>query len=241
MAIECGLILYVNFTNRLHVVNQDAANAYVHAAEMWKNHSFYIPQWKYETTAEWDCAVFFAMPLYGLTHNIHVAFALSNTIFLFIFIWTAFKVYEGYDSFYPLLSLCFILIPYSVGMLSYFNMLFFMASQYIVKVLVPLMLAAVLLHFDYHKKTDILFLAILCLFTFLTACSSGIYVWGCGIMGVLAGFVFLSCDKKEKLKKHFYMISALMLLCTAAGYMIDRFLQTGTKGNDLKLRTLGGG
>ena len=110
LLIECALILHVNFTNRLQIVNEDAANVYVHTAEMWKNHSFYIPQWKYETTAEWDCAVIFALPLYGITHNIHIAFAISNMIFLFIFIWTAFKLFQDYDRMIPLVGLCFILV-----------------------------------------------------------------------------------------------------------------------------------
>lgn len=219
-------------------IDSDMARLYVHAIEIYKNHNLYIPNWNYVTTAEWDCTLLFAVPFYAVTKNIYLSFAIANMIFLAIWIWTVFKIFSDKDIVYPLVTLNLLMIPYGVGMLSYFNMLFFNGGQYVIKVLLPLMLTAILLKSRGRKLKGVdqyLFIGIYSAFLLVTAASSGIYVFLCGLLPCLLAFFVYSLCRKEKPSRWSYITAVLTVALTAIGYYLNIRLQVGSKGNEMKL------
>ncbi|MCD7737457.1 MAG: hypothetical protein LUH58_00200 [Lachnospiraceae bacterium] len=147
---ELVFILYSNLFMYDTRLDMDMAKLYLHVIEMWENKAIFISGWSYGTTLEFDCASILALPLYGLTGNIYLAFAISNLIFCLLLIWVLFQIFEGESTLYPLASAVIVFIPYQSGLLDYYNMMFFNGSQYIVKALIPLLLTA-LLKRAYHR------------------------------------------------------------------------------------------
>ena len=176
LCLEIISWIYVNL--RLNCpYDQDSAKVIYHAVKMWESKSFVLPNWSYITTGEWDCTAFLAMPIYGITNNIFLAFALANIINIFLFVYIIIILFKSakVQLSYAIIALIILLLPYSVGMLEYSNMLFFSAGQYIYKVLVPLCIIVLL---DYEPNRHIFYNAcflITALLLLLTTTSSGLY------------------------------------------------------------------
>lgn len=123
----------------------DTGKLFNHIAEIWRQKQLILPGWLYFTTLEWDCSSVLALPFYAATRDIVLSFGLANIVFLICFIAVIFFLFQGENCIYPLLCANLLLIPYRIGMLDYYNMLFFGGSQYIIKVMLPLMLVGLLL------------------------------------------------------------------------------------------------
>ena len=233
-AVQVFFIIYCNFFLQEKNIDSDMARLYVHAIEIFKNHNYYIPDWSYVTTAEWDCSLLFAVPFYGITHNIYTSFACANIVFLAIWIWTVFKLFAGKDCIYPLVSLNLILVPYGVGMLSYFNMLFFNGGQYVVKALLPLMLTAILIEIHSHKAwkwSQYLFAILYFSLLLISTVSSGMYVFLCGVLPCVLAYFLCDLFQKDKISIGFWVCLLCNVLVVAAGYYLNIRLQVGSKGN----------
>lgn len=244
LAVQVGLIVYDNFCLQKWNIDYDSAKLYVHALEICKNRGFLIEGWKYITTAEFDCSLLFAVPFYLLLNDIYTAFALSNMIFVSLWIWTVFRLFRGagYGVEYALLALDIILIPYGLGMLEYFNMLFFNGGQYVVKALCPLMLIALLFDRGQEKGKSracrviaFVYAALYAFFLCLTTVSSGIYVAVCGIVPVLGAAVYHELTSTNRLSRRTAvcgLLSAVMIVC---GFALNRFFQIDAQGSDMLL------
>lgn len=212
--IELIMWIYINL--RLDSpYDQDSAKVIYHAVKMWESKSFVLPNWVYMTTGEWDCAAFLAMPIYGVTHNIFLSFALSNIINIALFTYIIITLFKSLrmDYRYAIITLLVILLPYSVGMLDYSNMLFFSAGQYIYKVLVPLCVITIL-DFPCNSKIAYFFcIFITALLILLTTTSSGVYTIVCGIFPIfLVRFVYYLGKKTIPPKRE--CISAFVIIVT---------------------------
>ncbi len=84
VVIEIACLIYYNFATN-YVFDQDSAKLMYHTIKMWENKSLIIPDWTYMTTGEWDCSSILAMPIYGITGNIILSFAIANVINIVIF------------------------------------------------------------------------------------------------------------------------------------------------------------
>lgn len=150
VGIEVAFLIYYNCITD-YVFDCDAAKLMYHAVKMWENKSLIIPNWTYMTTGEWDCSSLLAMPIYGMTGNITLSFAVANIINIVLFVLIIGILMKAVDvpNKYILLALSIIFVPYCWGMLEYTNMLFYSGAQYVYKVLAPLSLLAVF----HHKKS----------------------------------------------------------------------------------------
>lgn len=231
-------IAYFNLFKSADYIDCDGAMLYVHAIEMWRNKTFLIPEWQYITTGEIDCSLLFVVPIFGMTGNIFVSFGISNLIFICILIWTMFLLFKGEEFIYPILSLNVMLIPYGIGQLAYFNMLFFNGGQYIMKVLLPLMLIAILRYLERGFSITIkeyFFAALYFIFLVLSSFSSGIYVFACGIFPVLACYVIWKFYKKERVSLKAWVCVGVTLVGTIAGFLANIIIGVGSKGNAMAL------
>ena len=67
-----------------HIIDGDMSDLYGHVREMWRTGSLVIKGWDYSTTLEIDCSALLALPIYGVTRNIFLSFAISNIIFIIL-------------------------------------------------------------------------------------------------------------------------------------------------------------
>ena len=184
--IELAVTVIAIFTCKINEGDGDAANLYTHAVEIWRNRTLYIPGWRHSSIGEFDTPLFIASLLYTFSKNIFFNIRIANFLYLFAFLWTVQRICEKRLT--ALLTLNLILVPYSVGMLEYYNMLFNYAAFYSYKALVPLMAVAVCVRFDPKKLSDKLFMALFSVMLLLTSMSSGLFAFGCGVMWVLVGY-----------------------------------------------------
>lgn len=220
---EVLLLAYYNlFTD--FVFDQDEAKVLYHTIKMWENKSFIIPNWAYMTTGEWDCTAFLAMPIYGLTKNIFLSFAIANIINILLFGVIVYILLSSINSDrkYIFIALAIIYLPFSWGMLNYTNMLFYGAGQYIYKVLTPISLLA-LLHYHEKYRNKIVY-CLLFIFTllliFLTCTSSGLYVPACGLFAIyLIRIIYYLLDKKTINKRNVTELAICLVVMIISYYL----------------------
>ena len=184
------LIVFVVFLNILRASNYvefDEAKLYRHAIEMWNNRSFIIPDWDYISTMELDCSLLLALPIYGVTHNIYLSFGIANLIFLFLFLFVIWDILRKMKvkTIYKYFVMILFLLPYRIGMLEYLNMMFFNGSQYVVKVLVPMLLIDLFLEDKLFNIKNMIILALFAVLMTITSMSSGTYVFISGVFPVI--------------------------------------------------------
>ena len=59
----------MNLVESPKMIDYDGAKLYMHALEMCRNGSFFLPDWNYITTMELDCSLLLAVPFYALIHE----------------------------------------------------------------------------------------------------------------------------------------------------------------------------
>ncbi len=241
--IEIAGLIYYNFATN-YVFDQDSAKLMYHTIKMWENKSLIIPDWTYMTTGEWDCSSILAMPIYGITGNIILSFAIANVINIVIFsaiIRILMKSVNIPDR-YIFLALAIILVPYSWGMLNYTNMLFYSGAQYIYKVLTPIALLA-LFHYTPKKQHTFLYV-ILFVFTeilvFLTISASSIFVFVCGILPIFACRIFYVFVKKELPSKKEGALFISTMIVVIGAYLMHRVCGVASNADGMLLRNLDG-
>lgn len=239
--IEIAFLIYYNFATN-YVFDHDSAKLMYHTIKMWENKSLIIPDWTYMTTGEWDCSSILAMPIYGITGNIILSFAIANTLNIIIFsviVRVLMKSVNVPDT-YIFLALAIILMPYSWGMLNYTNMLFYSGAQYIYKVLIPIALLA-LFHYIPQKQHIFLYV-ILYVFTemlvFLTISSSSVFVIACGIMPIFVCRVLYMFVKKELPSKKEVVLLVSTMIVMMGAYLMHRVCGVASNADGMLLRSL---
>lgn len=227
LAVQVCLIAHSNLTLLGKNLDCDTGKLFTHVMEMWKQKTPFLPNWDYLTTLEWDCSSVLALPFYGLTHNIFLSFGISNIIFLCGFLGLIFFLFRGENMLYPLFCANLLVIPFRVGMLEYYNMLFFGGSQYIIKVSVPILLVGLILSVEkQHEKNqsstlvNILMVVYLGLH-FLSSMSSGVYVFVCGVFPIIVVYIGYKFFRWEKVPYRMIVLILSTVLLTAAGWYIN--------------------
>jgi len=249
LAFMLGLILLVQFiliaVCNLSLIDKhldcDNAKLFVHIMHMWEEKTIFIPDWSHVNTFELDCASLIALPLYALTGNIYLAFGIANVIFVAIYIGLIFYMFSGENPTRPLLVANLICIPYAYGMLDYFNMMFFCGSQYVLKVMIPIMLIALLLRIErkdvQNKKAKALtlYVVIYLLLVFVTSLSSGIYVAMVGLLPIFAVYVIYKLQRYEKIPKVYYLVAITSVVAVLIGLILNNVIMDGAVGNRMTL------
>jgi len=223
-----------------YVNDHDSAKVLYHTIRMWEEKTLLIPGWKYMTTAEWDCSALPALLFYGITGDVLLSFAITNVIHVLCFSLIVCKLFDhlGLRGKYAYLAISVILIPFELGMLSYANMLFYGAAQYIYKTLLPLWMLELLTapEGSWKKAGWFLQLPVFCALTFLTAVSSGLYVFLSGLFPImLCSALFIL--RSEQFKAHLPKIAVCILafLSTLCGYVLQKMLGLSTYADEMNV------
>lgn len=239
LVIQLLLWGYLNLFCRF-VNDHDAAKVFYHTMQMWEERTLLIPGWQYMTTAEWDCAALPALPFYALTGDIVLSFGIANLLNLALFtvLLLALLRHMGLPGAAACGAASAVLLPYSLGMLRYANMLFFGASQYIYKVLLPLWLVELLTApaAEQHRGGWRLQLCLFSALCFLTAVSSGLYVFLCGLAPVLAcDAVFRLQGVGGRQRAGGAGVTGSVCVLSLAGYALQKSLGLSTLADRMDL------
>ncbi len=196
-------VLFISFQNLFtirDVLDNDMAKLFVHVAEMVKQGDIFIRDWLYEDL-ELGFSSFFAIFIYAVTRNIYVSFGIASIIFLIIYLYVIneFLKLPGFDHDARRFAMLVFMVPYSFGQLMYSHMLFFSASYYCIKVIVPLMAFVFLVaedkdYFKKHKGLLILYFV----FLFVTSASTGTYVFITGLVPLMGVYIFMGCSRSRE-------------------------------------------
>lgn len=245
VCLQIVLLIYCNFFHVQDVVDNDFAKLARHAMEMWNNKTLFIPDWDYLTTGEMDCAALLAIPLYGITGNIWLSFGLSNIMNIFICCLVVMSLLRSLcvKREHILLALAVLLVPYDWGQLEYTNMLFFGGGQYIYKMLLPIMLLALLAVKEEHRKKKSYLLLVVCYLVLLliSAISSGIYVFICGIFPIVVCKVIYQLCKENPKEADWYEVFLLVssVIVAGMGILLAKVLEVSSLGSSFLLITAG--
>lgn len=253
LAIVLAQIIYIVYFNLFclgSALDSDSATLYMHIAQMVEKHSLVLTNWEPTSTMEIDCASILAIPIYFFTRNIYLSFGLANIIFLALFIYVIWKICKraevGPNG--VLITLSLLLMPYSYGMLEYFNMLFVDCAQYFVKVLIPLLLILLLTaEGDERRSRSNIFIGIVYIvLLFISSMSSGLYVVLCGILPVILALALIFFNKNMKAEKGRiwslgrYVIGVLgsSAAFSAAGFICNKLMGGVSRGNNMPVVTI---
>ncbi len=224
---EIIFLIWANLCHIVDAVDQDFAKLIRHMYEMAENHTLFLKNWEYITTAELDCAALPAILFYYITRNSFLAYALANIfdIFLWLFVAVCLMRALHLKAEYRALFYCLLFLTYDWGMLQYTNMMFFAGGQYVYKALVPVLLVTILLKDKGNKYVDGILYALYAFLLLMTSISSGIFVFITGIFPILliVWFIELAKNSSFKLNKDriFYGIITIMsLVITGLGLFI---------------------
>jgi len=227
-----------------YVNDHDSAKVLFHAMRMWEEKALLIPGWKYVSTAELDCAALPALVLYGITDNILLSFAIANTFHVLLFSLILLKLLRnlGLNGKYAYITVSIILIPFGTGMLSYANMLFYGAAQYVYKTLLPIWMLELLTSAkgSWKKWNWRMQWIGFCALVFLTSVSSGLYVFICGLFPIMVCNVMFLLHGTEN-RQWTEQIATCLAACimTLTGYVVQKAVGLSTYADQMNLVTLG--
>lgn len=232
LMFEVVMLFYYNIKTDFSY-DFDAAKVMYHTIKIQEAKTFLIDNWSYMTTGEWDCSMLLAIPLYSLTKNIFLSFAISNIINIIIFGLIVYTLFKNLDIEikYALLALCIIFIPYAFSELAYTNMMFYSAGQYIYKVLTPISLLTVL---HYKNKNSVIYYLLLLstlFLMFLTITSSSLYVVMCGIFPIIACEIIYYLAYKKKISKQTIVEILLTCIVILFSYYVHKEINIDTNAD----------
>ena len=225
LGIQLIFIIWINLFKCHDFVEHDASMLYSHTIHMWEQKKLVIPNYQEETFFHLDTSCILALPLYGLTHDIFLAYGISNIIFLLLTLFIMNDLLKRLDvkDMYRYAGLLLYIIPYRLGLAQYLNMLFFECSFYNVCILVTVLAIDLFLYKKPEttdKKERIRYYAMLviyALFTVLTAFSRGTYTLLVALLPAILCYALDVILSPEGLK-HIERSKVAVVLVTFASY-----------------------
>lgn len=239
LAIQLVLLIVINLFLLKNNLDCDNGKSMTHIIKMWEHRTLAIPNWNYVTTLEWDCTDIFALPLYALTGNIFLSVGISNVLLTIMFLFSVYYLLKDYSAEFFLLAANLMLIPYGLGMLDYYNMMFFGVEPYIVKVTTVLFLVGILNNFERSdkkwNKLTVLAVILYGLCLLCTSMASGIYVAATGIAAIILGYALYKLMHWEKLNCANVLVLAASLIIILAGIVVNQRILGGSRGESMIL------
>lgn len=249
--IGLGLVVFLQFLAiaiynfkflRLQV-DFDSSSGFMQLVEIWKQKTFLIEDWEYQTTLGWDIPMSLAVFFYAVTKNVFFSMGLANVIITLCMIVVIYDILRECKITVAnrLFCLMIFLMPYSRGQLGYAPMLFTGTASYSFKILIPLLLLDAYLRFRDNKKRKLSFViaGLGIALSFLTGLSSGVYVLLCGVLPLIISFVVtlvIRRDYKGLLEKRKIIIYAA-LFCGMIGFVINSSLNLVSHTNTMNFLT----
>lgn len=153
LAVQIFMLIFINFTRSVNLLDFDSALVLSHAAEMWNGGTMFLTDHKSVSSLETDCIVFWAYPLSKITGSINTAYGILHSFIIALTVLLIYLILSR-NRIKPLFiksAAVMVLTPYTSGQLEYANMLFVSAGQYAFRMITMLFM---LLFYDYDWKKE---------------------------------------------------------------------------------------
>ena len=239
LAVEIIGMIYINLFPVNSFIDHDYAKLVRHMIEIANHHSYLLRDWNYITTGEFDCSLLLAVPIYMLTHSTTLSFGIANIINIIIWAWIVWTLlsYIDIDTNIKLLVLILIYAIYDYGMLSYTNMMFFCGGQYVYKALLPILLITLFITSKNrrNKANAIVFTILYFLLLLISAISSGVYVFICGIAPIIVCQIVFAIREK-KIERYNLIMSIASVIITLGGIVLCKILDVEPDSSSMVIR-----
>ncbi|MCR5107743.1 MAG: hypothetical protein K6B28_06230 [Lachnospiraceae bacterium] len=227
LGIQLIFIICVNLLKCDDFIDHDASMLYSHTIHMWEQKKLVIPNYQEETFFHLDTSCILALPIYGLTGNIFLSYAISNIIFLLLTLFVMNDLLKRLNvkDEYRYAGLLLYIIPYRLGLTEYFNMLFFECSFYNVCIIVTVIAIDLFLYKKPEvsdKKENIFYYSMLILYaalTILTAFSRGSYTLLVALLPAMLCYALEVILSPEGLK-HIERSKIVLIIVTFVSYAV---------------------
>lgn len=224
--IICGIVvlqilylMFFNLTRLQYAVNFDTCEYLIQVMQIWKQKTLFIEDYYYSTMLTWDMPTLLAVPFYGLTGNVFLAWGIATDILIVLFAAVVIKLCKDLDfsRFSTLFILLCIFAMYQYGYIDYIEELFINGALYGFRILFMLIFMdiAVCLHKNIHSWCDIPLYILGFIGMFLCGVSTGIFAIGCCIAPILISEIWLVIIDKEPISIKKFLNKPTIVLCMA--------------------------
>lgn len=187
--VQLVFLFVYNLTKLRYQADFDSSTGMLQLAEIWRQKTFLLRDWKYQTVVGWDLPLPFAVPFFALTQNVFLSMGIANSLFVLFYIYMFYDILKksGVRTNYILIVLILLFTPYTIGQLGYYPMLFVGTAPYSMKVLITLLLIDIIVRLEnrVRMKKNIGHIVLFVAFSLISGMSSGIYMLICGIAPVM--------------------------------------------------------
>lgn len=224
--IICGLVIlqilylmFFNLTRLQYAVNFDTCEYLIQVMQIWKQKTLFIQNYYYSTMLTWDMPTLLAVPFYGLTGNVFLAWGIAADILIVLFAAVLIKLCRdlNFDRFTTLFILLCVFAMYQYGYIDYIEELFINGALYGFRIMFMLIFMdiAICLHKNIHSWCNILLYILGFVGMFLCGASTGIFAIGCCMAPLLISEVWLVIIDKEPVSVKKFFNKPVIVLCMA--------------------------
>lgn len=230
LLLQLVVAMVYNLTMLRYQADFDSSSGMLQVVEIWRQKTFLIRDWAYQTTVGWDIPLPLAVLFYGLTKDVFVSMGIANNLIILLYVYVFYDILKrsGGRTKHILVALIVLFVPYTTGQLGYFPMLFIGTASYSIKVLITLLLVDILVRLEsgLGLRKSIGQLILFLLFSLLSALSSGVYMLACGVLPVFL-YLILKVLYRGQLRMAFSkhtLVAALGVAAFLGGVIWGKFL-----------------
>ena len=231
LVVQIAYIVFLNIAKCHDWIDHDASMLYSHTIRMWEQKKFILPFFQEDTYYNIDTSCILAMPLYGLFHDIFLAYGVANIIFLALTLFVMLDLLKklGVKDIYKYAALLVYLIPYRIWLCEYINMLYFACSFYNICVLLTLLGIDLFLATKEDEKTKkyYVLMVLYAFFLALSALSRGTFILLIGILPIIGCYVLeviLSEEGFSHIRRSKIILLAVTVLSFGAGLALQKMM-----------------
>ena len=227
LGLQILFIAWLNLFKCRDWIDHDASMLYSHTINMWEQKDYVLDHYDEETYLNIDSSCILAMPLYGVTGDIFIAYGISNIILLILTLLAMNDVLKRLDvkDMYRYAAMVLYVIPYRIGLVQYTNMLFFECSFYVLCIIITLLAIDLFLMAKPDskdakgKRKYYLIFAAYVVLTILTAFSRGTFMLLVALLPIIFCYALEVILSPEGLK-HIDRSKITLIIATFVSYAI---------------------
>lgn len=244
MIIKIASLFVFNLTHLRCVVDYDSATALTQVLEIWKQKTLFINGWGYASSLVWDSSLLLAVPLYGLTKDVFIAYGLSNNCLILVFTFFLNRICNdlNLNRAHKYFSISLVFTIFTHHQLGYIDCLFTNAAHYGWRVLSIIVLLSIMIRLISGKSISQQYgsVAVCYLLLFVSGASSGSYILICGIFPLIIYLClnYIMRNQLKIIKESQTIFLFLAVISLLAGMIVSKLIYPVNLWNNVNARTL---
>ena len=219
--IQLGYLIFFNLTRIDDAVNFDTVEYLTQVMQIWKQKTLLIHDYYYSTMLTWDMSTLLAVPFYGITGDVFLAWGIANNVLILLFVFVLLKICKDleYSRFVTLFIMLCVFANYQWGYIDYIEELFINGALYGYRILFMLIFMDVLIciHKGLKSAINIVLVIIGLIGMFLCGASTGIFAIGCCVAPLFVAELWYKLIQDEPIHARSFLDKSVILLGGAIG------------------------